>query len=392
MRNTNKIEKTVDKNFEPTHCCQLIYGTKCPSQILSKLSTPLEMSYPKIFGKLDKDQEELIKYNSTPLILIENASEFVNKMKNINGFIEQIMGFVIKDNKSKFTYLGTFTFHYFLRSEMVDMIEEKKMLYDPPGKDEQNFERYQDELNLVLTEMKRKIKKDKNKDKIILQVGIDLGFGGHYGIIIKDKDECYIFDSMQVKGWSHYSGFFYQLAVDVFNTVDVKTTVFGVDECLQITGGFTNKNDSFSKKQNMDSQNHFCYIWSILYFHVYIAKPYNLTLNALFPYIKKNFNHPLIVVKKYIWAILHSFYPTNEKLKDLFREVIKEDDVEEINNDDLDFLTKFFIINFRFVWDEFFGSFTKYQIIDCDVSRFRKMTNINECLLYALEPSPYYIF
>ena len=128
-------------------------------------------------------------------------------------------------------------------------------------------------------------------------------------------------DSMQAAEYSdgsQYSPFFRQLAVHIF---DVDVSSVKIPECftdelsLQITGGFGETNPVILIKnlvpknlqrklriQSTESQNHFCYMWSLWYLH---HKMMGIDPMKSAKEILEFKMDPLVVIKRYIWFIFH---------------------------------------------------------------------------------------
>jgi hypothetical protein len=239
------------------------------------------------------------------------------------------------------------------------------------------------------------VKPKKIPNQAILHIGADLGEVGHYGIAIKNGKKVVVFDSMQVKGDSGYTAIFCQFAQDIFG---IEPTVFldpDKQTCPQPTGGFVNREPGESDEkylyrlQDLHSQNHFCYLWAIWYFHVFITEGEEAIANIFQELLKKRIP-PLVAIKRYIWSILHSFYPTDRKLGELLTEVISTAHEQMVDKKTIDFLTRFFMLNFRYIWDDMgTGNFQLYSVIECDLHKFRNMANINECLKYSMEEVVY---
>ena len=250
------------------------------------------------------------------------------------------------------------------------------------------------ETSLRYDETIKSIRKKRMPNQAILHIGVEFTQGGHYGIAIKNGEKVIVFDSMQMGGRSVYSSAFLQVAEDVF---DIEPVILQnpADEtvCPQPTGGFVfvkkEDVDYIEKIQDLDSQNHFCYLWAIFYFHVFISMGDN-SLDEIFEILYKKCIPSLAVIKRYIWSILHSLYPTDELFTSLIKEVISFSHGEEISDNDTDFFLKFFLLNFRYIWDDMgTKKFNLYSIIDCDLKKFREMSNINQCLEYSVSEFNY---
>lgn len=381
----------IISNPPPQHdknsCCGIIFGAPCNKKLEEQLWLPLELTFPDIYGEFDDEQKELINLGASPLILVENASEMVSQMKNIPGFIEQIINLIIADNKSDYVFLGVETFPVVIKEKWLKKFPDtdKTMIY---GENEELTEKYEQLLNAI-----RPSKLPKNA---VLQIGADLGDAGHYGILIKHGANTLVFDSMQYAGHSAYTALFAQIAEDLFGGgITVLPEPANRDACPQPTGGFINK-DAFQDEkayqyalQDTDSQNHFCYVWAIWYFHIFV-KYGTLGVINIFSSMQQQCQNPLVVIKRYIWAIINSFYPDAKILNKLINEVVSASRGKKVSLKASDFITRFFMMHFRYIWDDLkTGKFQLFSVIDCNLTKVRNMNNIDKCLSYALEPVPY---
>jgi len=298
------------------------------------------------------------------VVLIENASEIVSQMKNTHGFIEQIFDFILEDNKKGYKFLGSYNF-----PESVAGIEKKAK------------------------SLKRE--HDMSAKKLILHVSLDLGDVGHYGIIIRNGNTVIVFDSMQATDkdseHSYYTPKFKLIAKALFGINPIVPNIRGC-ESLQPTGGFVEEKKSdkgwFYAVQNADSQNHFCYMWAIWWCHLFIIGGKRATDKAIKSIYRRKIL-PLVVIKRYIWALLNSFYTSNKDLTDLFKEVIGQ----KVPDRDIHRILAFFMVHFRYIWDDLdtkdVKKFNRYAIIDCDLNEVRNMGSTNDCLDYSLRKPPY---
>jgi hypothetical protein len=333
---------------------------------------PLENKYPFIFGELDKEQKKLPK----PLLLIENATDIVNIIKNRHGFFEDVFERIISDTGSDYAFLGSYTIEYTMKSQYLNYKKFPNIFIvnmyskEPEDKKSRKYD---------VTVRKMKNAKKGLKGNMVLHVGARLEGGGHYGIVIKKGREVIIFDSMQanIKGTytSGTSAFFLQVAKEVFGGTyryrvfnrkkDVNTDISSV----QITGGFVWDPRDKIKIQNMDSQNHFCYMWAIWFFHIFILTGEKGVREAMDLMMTDGEDpHPLIFIKKYIWAMIKLIYI---KLEDVIKEAVVdllEDEIvkrkpflllkgnHKLTRKDFLFLRKFYEYHFRYVWESRFKS------------------------------------
>ena len=376
------------KHHDSNSCCDYINQRKCTVKFETKLWEPLETTYPSLVGELDEDQLELIKMGCMPLILMENASEFVGRIKNIPGFLEKLIQKIIDDNKSDYVSLGSHSIMF--REEKYDTLEE--------------IEEAKKERERLIKKLKKTIKPGK---KHVIQLALDFEeYGGHYSIIFQTEHGLIVFDSMQgimikfvndkgnveyKRSKSSYTDIFSDFAEDLFGQ-----NPFAIIENMvlspQPTGGFVNKDNYETKEvylqasQDMESQNHYCYFWSIAYFHIFLIKGLH-GLVEIFQIIKCNHNHPLTFIKKYIWGTLNMMYPSHNYLEKLFRSML----LEWGSDADIAFLVKFFLMHFRYIWDDLDGNFSAFSIIPCDLSEVRSFKSMNDVMAYAYEKTPYVI-
>lgn len=136
--------------------------------------------------------------------------------------------------------------------------------------------------------------------------------GSHFGIIIKTPKAAYVFDSMQ-RVTSFYSYIFRDVAKTVYRTNFEVAPIFDAcNECsVQATGGFINYNKSsniLSLLSSPDGQNHFCYMWSTVFFGVWCM--YNGDIDKVRKYfnnILTIYQHPLVYIKLYIYNIISEY-------------------------------------------------------------------------------------
>lgn len=133
--------------------------------------------------------------------------------------------------------------------------------------------------------------------------------GSHFGIIIKTPKSAYVFDSMQ-RVTSFYSYIFQDVAKTVYKTDFEVAPIF--DACrtcsVQATGGFINYTRSsniLSLLSSPDGQNHFCYMWSTVFFGVWCMYSGNIDkVRKYFNNILTIYKHPLVFIKLYIHNII----------------------------------------------------------------------------------------
>lgn len=292
-----------------------------------ELNIPLEKIDPKIFGELDNDQKFFIENDALDLVLMENASELVRQVMMDSDVIEKTLDKISRKSLGC-TALPSQTFPYWYPDDGTQRYNNNNINQkDRVAFDEIVYEFKRVHLNILKNIPKIKRRKTTNDvyspKCIILIVAIDLDSSGvgHYGALYynKETDSVRVFDSMQIGFGSAYTPCFKYIAKRIFDTDNIT-----VPECitsemsLQITGGFSDNYPFISPeltfRWNMlsenqrrlyssmatESQNHYCYIWSIWYLHhLLVGKdPFESIKN-----IHKYNLDPLIVIKRYIWGL-----------------------------------------------------------------------------------------
>jgi len=287
--------------------------------IESNLDLPLECQDPDLFGEFDEEQKLIYEDGGLDLILIENAAELMRRVMMSGVNIEKILA-ALSERYQNCGVLPSYSFPIY-----------KGHPSDITG----TLDQYVKGIKL----MKRHIQKLKNHDCIFAVVGliVDRDGGGHFASFFKQKDENHvtIFDSMSPG--QIYSKIFAQLAKDMFLVDNVKIENRFTDKTsLQLTGGFS-ENDPVSleihkigtkheramiRLQCTESQNHFCYMWSIWSIHL---KMLELEPFQIAKVIYENRIDPLTVIKRYIWGLfthpkLRLIDQIPEQYRDFFRE------------------------------------------------------------------------
>lgn len=291
------------------------------------MNTPLEIVDPFNYGELDEAQTHLIETDALDLVLIENANETFRQfmMEGRNTKLERLMRKIKCEDENSL----------YLRSDTVDISENEGEWYiNDSDINEKTIKKYiKDACSKVRSHFV-------NKHTIIYTIfGLNLGSGGHYGAFVCDlrKSVVRIFDSMSGEygdaGDALISGTqecFLDMANRIFNdsnfikSLKSKTHKKYKFECkpvevsyiLQPTGGFEelispeleHMEDSELQReiniQHTDSQNHFCYIWSILFIHIYLRGKMRL-FNSFVKNMRDKSVIPLVVIKQYILGLLN---------------------------------------------------------------------------------------
>lgn len=356
-------------------CCEYVDKKICKS-----MKDPLEEKYEDIFLPLEDDQKEIIDTGGIDLILIENASGIFSNIKDNTRIFEDTLKKIFEDNKIDpgKIFSESKEFPYVMKPESFEKYKKnQKDKYHKYNKKQKKTKDY----DKLIAKYKEEVGREKN---FILHFAVLLGdLGAHYGTVIKKDRDVMVFDSMQRNGESFYTSFFAQVARDVFG---IEPEIVSSSFSLQITGGFPepseNKEEHFRNMRDMDSQNHFCYFWSIWYIHLFLTKGRNGIIET-FHELEERKIHPLIVIKKYIWSCLFHVYPDT---RGVFEDTFK------LSKKDITYLLGFFVRYFRSVYDDLgTGVFQRYRIIDCDIDQFRNASSIDYCLEYSLKETPYIV-
>jgi len=289
------------------------------------IHVPLELVSDK-YGDLDDMQKELIKtHGALDLVLLENANEIFRQyiMEGKENRLEQILKKIGIERENSL----------YLNSETVNISENDGWCVDASEENRTTIQTY-------IQNAVQKIKTSNiTKQSIIYTIfGLNLGEGGHYGAFVIDlqQQKIIIFDSMSgiydEDGNGLISGTqscFLELATTIFQSEEFldalhdklcKYYEFSINAVypkhnLQPTGGFEEfispdiihledgEDKTHINIQHTDSQNHFCYMWSILFVHVYLRGKMTM-FNDFIAKIKKSELPSLLFIKKYILGIL----------------------------------------------------------------------------------------
>ena len=289
------------------------------------LGLPLELKYPET--PFDENQEILLKSEALDLVLIENASQLFLNWVLDKKHLENILLCISRNNKN----IHPFPSHTF------------------------TMENYKNEIKLYFEKRKPFIRfTDTNITKVIAIYAIDLKTdGGHYNAFIYDKNtkELIIFDPM---GDSAYWRIFSDIGKKIINTTKIKRADF----CPQPTGGFHGnipleakeyKLSEEEKKlfaiQHVNSQDHFCMMWSIWFIHIVLyEKNYIKLLNE----VTENGLKALVTIKIYI----------NELMKLCFNQGVNVVKINLLNNN-------FWNAHFHSIWHskDTYNNFKRYDIV-----------------------------
>ena len=336
------------------------------------LYTPLDLQFPEEFGNLDWEQIQLLcRHGSLGSILTENANELfrrfmhdgqeIKKGKTTefqeNPNLEVLLNMICKTRDNVLS-LDSYTFDV----DVDDRIYPKDMK-EFIRRTKQQLTEYKDDGKL------------NDKTVIITISAINFGIdGGHYcGIVVDlgsktimifdsmsamanrsdpDSEDIYKFDKViDTKGnvkvtepdelkelfkfKSKYFEVFLKIAKNISNLLKkykLRLSHFSPRFKLQPTGGFTGiyapgvsgLNKDFRdivNIQHVESQNHFCYIWSAWFTHLYIYFKFNESIegrgpesiikliqenviDSIFPLTDELDSEPLIIIKLYILGIV----------------------------------------------------------------------------------------
>jgi len=349
---------------------------------MNRNNLPLELVDPLSYGYLDTAQKQIIfDHDGLDLVLMENANETFRQfmMDGNNMHIERLLEKIRCENENSM----------FLRSDTLDIkFVDGVWNIDDSKQNKKTLKKY-------IEDAVRKLKKSKiNKQSIIYTIfGLNLGEGGHYGALVCDlKQSCVrIFDSMsgtysndKYLMTSGTQECFMELSKRIFNSRDMlkvihdKTKKIYKFHCKQVniayilqpTGGFEEFispdlegiEDEVLKKniniQHTDSQNHFCYIWSLLFVQIYLRGKLKL-FNSFIQIMKEKELIPLTVIKQYILGLMNV-----------------------MNQGDLDHVL-FFYKHFPRIWsnkdDQHSIDFSVYGI------NFKSARNMSGCLDYVMK-------
>lgn len=332
----------------------------------TKIDLPLECQDPVLFGAFDDDQRYFIDNDALDLVLIENAAELMRMVMMEGRNIEKILDLLSETYQKGCGVLSSESFP----------------IYD-------GMEKIYEETAAI---MRKEYQDKKTKFKCIYAVfGLLLDKdSGHYGSFYvthaKNKVRVEIFDSMQCdsKG-SFYTKDFVKLAKDIFDADQVVYDKrFTVYNSLQLTGGFAKNKPAMLDLSNPDmkrvklsaedkkkiklecteSQNHFCFMWSIWSLHLKMAglEPFDIAAALL----QKRID-PLIVIKRYIWSLF-----THKNLR-LIDEIDKK-------------YTEFFTHHWKFIWsNDFLREFRPNTTFNRYLIPMPECEDLRDCILNSYQ-------
>lgn len=279
----------------------------------AKTSVPLACQNFDDFENLDAEEKMLIRSGATELVMIEEASNLVDGVKRSEIDGEWSLNLILQEIASvyKVKYLPWDIFYGF-EPDNKDPCDGVKIL--------KSVEKYR-KTNAV----------DKLKDLTVTIIALDFGdIGGHFGAVLYDpkNKEVHLFDSMQgneIEDWCHEKGCstntwqFECLLKLIFRGAAIKRSrEFTEETSLQFTGGFSgtepysiikwrreNPTRSLGKlakliDQSTESQNHFCYMWSLWAIQHHLE---GMDVAESAASILSSGTDPLVVIKIYIWQL-----------------------------------------------------------------------------------------
>lgn len=290
---------------------------------------PLECSHPDLFVDDSKGLDvesavSMIELKSMDLVLIENAGELVRRVMQDETRRKGVFEYVLETLTE-----GTDT-------AFIHSIEFVASTDDLEAVDPHAVAAYRQSSKLI--SLLRKMPKKKRYITTIVGLQLD-GGSGHYGSLFYDSVEnvVKVFDSMQFTDDGKQQGFYTKTFVAVASAIFKNSRKLRVivpddiplEKCLQFTGGFSSNppllsaelpgawvtSDPIVKRDlhfmSTDSQNHFCYMWSLWVTHQRILDPsVNIGL------VVREFEgrgrgapsksiDPLFIIKRYIYGVMN---------------------------------------------------------------------------------------
>lgn len=281
------------------------------------------------YGLFDAEELNLInKYNARGLILSEEANEIAKIVLHHDNVIENILEMVLSDVPDV----------CILPSETFDMTDAL---------------RWRDTLTNYVKTVKQKVKNLKKYRTVVAVLALELGGVGHYAAMVVRDRMVTVFDSMQsVPRGGFYTQDFIILVgficdqLKIADDIVVEPAIQHPLLSLEFTGGFSENKPAelkYSRRmpsqvqeiishQHIDSQNHFCYMWAVWYVDLVLhGKTLTGVLparsigdeDAITPELVQEIHAefiPIIVIKKYIWCILHRD-PIRQVVQELLNEI-----------------------------------------------------------------------
>jgi len=297
------------------------------------LSPPL-FEQDESLDKADAGQLRLREIGANALNSIEDGTKVFDTIKNKTKALERIFEALLTETESDFVFVGSMNDYQVTRGSY---------------------------------------------DRAVLHISLQLGeeVGGHYGVIIKDMDKVTIFDSMTNNSTGGYYGEEWaKVARNAFEgAYTIVFPAFTPESCLQTTGGTLPRKPTNVQLQDENSQDHFCYMWSILYFHLYLLNQtdrlYELTTPA----------RKLGTIKKYAWAWFNRIFPDLSKpITKAYPKTSKEQRKILLTSTN----------NFRYIWSSM-GSKCNLGLLFRVIPSHAPPKRVPDILEYALE-EPTFIY
>jgi len=279
------------------------------------MTLPLEILDSKQYGTFDLSQLQFINNeNAYDLVLIENATELFRQVIHKDWNLEALLKIVVESAESDCVYLVSEAFPYYLKPDTIKNFGPGPNIRASVFKYNSAVKKYKE------THLSDTIKK--NKCIVGLFAADLLVSGSHYAAYIWNDStkKLLIFDSMAtITNTSAYYPFFQQLGKDLFGVPkELAVPCLKGLLSLQQTGGFAGNLPYITKlameqgiispgvamaigNQSTESQNHFCYIWSIWFIHLLLT---GQSLEEVTTIIKNKELDPLFVIKRYAWSML----------------------------------------------------------------------------------------
>lgn len=311
---------------------------------------PLECVSTDLFGEIDNKQLKFIRKGALDLILIENASELVRQVmmdgENIEHLLETIAGkkcqvvnstsFVL-DDKYEMTSIENIEAIERLREEIVQIPDGVNIctsisaiqhdvghyasffylarkhtvyLFDSMEINRSSF--YTRFFEFIVEQLfpGAKIEHDICIKDYISSLQLTGGFEQHPPVQIKrylyahtDRIQDYNFTPREketIITILSRKGFTNNQIKEMFDNKTIPEYIF--DELLKIIYNEAKHTFSNIYEQSTESQNHFCYFWSIWILHLRLE---NININKVIEYISSDKIDPLIVIKRYIYSVFH---------------------------------------------------------------------------------------
>ena len=327
-------------------------------------------------SSLDGEEEWIIN-NCMPLFIIEQASEYVEQKIRTGPKIEKTFLKILD------IYDPTGVMQ--LNKNAIRIVKVKDDIPYDNNKIDEDDPKYMRAINSISKSLEENTNyKEENEFVMILSLGFSVG-GGHfcvvYGKFNNKKCNVYILDQYESKYYYPAFSQVFKTVFDTYNKYGLKLQIENLNthrsKSLQSMTYVTGEKPTNSKEeieiQKSNNQDHFCFMWCIMFFHLFIEFRTQTTFSTSIKKLKdllnsmidtSNSNKKLTIIKSYLLYSVekYSFVPKNLLLNNIFKYMWFEDTSRTFNVYELD--TNF---DDRLKLPDIISAFSSRKVTDNDI-------------------------